>query len=190
MHYKIYLSALLLCLTVFPRQIYANAPVDPALSAGTKVLSSKETESIPEASADVPPKNAQPSKTTEWFHGVGVKNGKFDTGFRREKRNGLQTLEVKESSGITLPSGVQKIVDEAERTIEDIDKATLNTVNAPLKTLGLEAESAKIRPIHDGVGLGISIKLDKKNKSSKKDKNEIYEALASQVDNNNASQSH
>ena len=62
---------------------------------------------------------------------------------------------------------MQKFADGAGKTLKNIDKAVLNVVEEPFKWLGLKAESAKIRPSHGGVALGVSIKLhrDKKNQA-------------------------
>ena len=63
---------------------------------------------------------------------------------------------------------MQKFADGAGKTLKNVDKAVLDVVEEPFKWFGLRAESAKIRPIHGRVGLGVSIKLhrDKKNQAS------------------------
>lgn len=104
------------------------------------------------------------------FKGVGSKNGKFDTGFRKETKK--HSIMEEESSGISLPSGVQNVVDRAGEILDDIDESTLNTVKGPLQALGLEAESAQLRPSGGGVGLGISIRLDKKKKTEQSEKDQ------------------
>ncbi|WP_302294936.1 hypothetical protein [Pyramidobacter piscolens] len=125
------------------------------------------------------------------FKGVGNAHGKVETGFVREEKS-REFLEDKDrQSGIKFSPEIQKFVERAGKTITDIDEATLNAVQAPLGLLGIEAESARIRPSHGGVGLGISIKLDKKkehaeNKNgaapARHGENELYELLAPQND--------
>lgn len=97
------------------------------------------------------------------FQGVGSKDGKIDSALYSENVKG-GTIEEEKQSSIELPSGVQKVVDGAGKTLKHIDSATLDTVNNSLKFLNVEAESAKIRPMDGGIGLGISIKLDKGKK--------------------------
>ncbi len=179
MNHRIYLAVFMLCCAAYKLPVRATA-----------VENSDAEANVSEPNCEMPPADAamsasnsavsRPHKNVEWFHGVGVKNGKFDTGFRRNALNMPKKLDEKELSNPTFSPGIQKIIDEADKTIKDFDKATLNTVNVPLKTLGIEAESAKIRPMNDGVGLGISIKLDKehKTKSQQKEKNEVYEMIS------------
>lgn len=123
------------------------------------------------------------------FKGVGNAHCKVETGFVREEKS-REFLEDKDrQSGIKFSPGIQKFVESAGKTITDLDEATLNAVQAPLGLLGIEAESARIRPAHGGVSLGISIKLDKKKKLAENNdetaparhgKNEFYELLAPQ----------
>jgi hypothetical protein len=68
--------------------------------------------------------------------------------------------------------------------LKNIDKALLDVVEEPFNWFGLQAESAKLRPAHKGVGLGVSIKLhrDKKNAAGdtlhkKDDSQEFYDLL-------------
>lgn len=123
------------------------------------------------------------------FKGVGNAHGKVETGFVREEKSHDLLEDKEQQSGIKFSPGIQKLVDNAGKTIKDIDEATLNAVQAPLGLLGIEAESARIRPSHGGVGLGISIKLDKKKKHAENENeaaparhegNELYELLAPQ----------
>lgn|GEM_PF-2573425 len=132
-----------------------------------------------------------PSKPVQLphFKGVGNAHGKVDTRSLCEEKP-LKFPEDKErQSGIKFSPEIQKFIDRAGKKIKDFDEATLNAVQAPLGLLGVEAESAKIRPSHGGVGLGISIKLDKKRKNAENkseaaperhEKNELYELLAPQ----------
>lgn len=115
------------------------------------------------------------------FKGVGSKTGRFDTGFRRENPRLKKNDDEEKPSGIELSPALQKIVDDADHVIEKIDEATLDAVNVPLKALGLEAESAELRPSHGGVNLDISIKLHRqKNSKKKKEKNELYQLVTPQ----------
>lgn len=123
------------------------------------------------------------------FKGVGNAHGKVETGFVREEKSHELLEDKEQQSGIKFSPGIQKFVESAGKTIKDIDEATLNAVQAPLGLLGIEAESARIRPSHGGVGLGVSIKLDKKKNHAENEneaaparheENELYELLAPQ----------
>ena len=65
---------------------------------------------------------------------------------------------------------MQKFVDGAGKTIKQINQKALDVVKKPFSWVGLEAESAKLRPANGGVGLGVSIKLDKRKKANSADK--------------------
>ncbi len=112
------------------------------------------------ATAPLPPRQNPPFT----FEGVGSKTGRFDTGFRRENPRLKKNDDEEKPSGIELSPALQKILDDADHAIEKIDEATLDAVNVPLKALGLEAESAELRPSHGGVNLDISIKLHRQKK--------------------------
>ncbi|MGI6075279.1 MAG: hypothetical protein ACOYD9_02780 [Pyramidobacter sp.] len=165
------LSATLCCafIAAFPHSAVA---LSSAFSDGNKLALQEEA---------MPPSPATPRKKVVTFGGVGTKTGAFDTGFRREKIEAKKTLDEEKPEGIQLSPGLQKIVDDADQAIKDLDEATLNAVSAPLKALGLEAESAQLRPAHGGVNLGISIKLDKQKKSAhKKEKSALYDLAVPQ----------
>ena len=109
--------------------------------------------------------------TVQTFDGVGNRDGSFDSGFQKKSHSHKETAEeinVKKREGIKLSPGMQKFADGAGKTLKNVDKAVLDVVEEPFKWFGLRAESAKIRPIHGRVGLGVSIKLhrDKKNQAS------------------------
>lgn len=129
------------------------------------------------ATAPLPPRQNPPVT----FKGVGSKTGWFDTGFRRENPRLKKNYDEEKPSGIELSPALQKILDDADHVIEKIDEATLDAVNVPLKALGLEAESAELRPSHGGVNLDISIKLHRqKNSKKKKERNELYQLVTPQ----------
>lgn len=118
------------------------------------------------------------------FKGIGNANGKVDTGFIREEKYRKPLEDEENQSGIKLPPGLQKFVDNAGKTIKELDEATLRAVNASLDFLGIEAESAKIRPTNGGIGLGVSIKLDRSKKpagnspaSAGSERSALYEVL-------------
>lgn len=121
------------------------------------------------------------------FQGVGSKN-EVDSGFYEQKKH-VHSLYEEETSGIQLSEGMQKFVDNAGRTIRNIDETTLDIVDDPLRMFGLEAESAKLRPSGGGVGLGISINLEGKDAANKKadnskksDGKEFYELITPKDD--------
>ena len=106
--------------------------------------------------------------TVQNFSGVGSRDGSFDYVFKRQSnKDTAEMINAKKREGIKLSPGMQKFADGAGKTLKNIDKAVLNVVEEPFKWLGLKAESAKIRPSHGGVALGVSIKRhrDKKNQA-------------------------
>ena len=99
-------------------------------------------------------KLSSPARTVRNFKGIGNKYGTTDSGF--DKKDGIPEkvdLNKRKREGITLSPGMQRFADGAGRTLKQIDKKVLDVVEEPFKWLGLEAESAKIRPMHSGVGL-------------------------------------
>ena len=130
-------------------------------------------------------KKSSTARTVRNFKGIGNKYGTTDSGF--DKKDGIPEkvdLNKRKREGITLSPGMQRFADGAGRTLKQIDKKVLDVVEEPFKWLGLEAESAKIRPMHSGVGLGVSINLDKRKKnakaeaaSAKSDSQEFYDLI-------------
>lgn len=112
------------------------------------------------------------------FEGIGNKD-KIDSGFTKETKK--KRVAQEGNNGVRLPQKVQDVVDKAGEIIDDIDESTLNAVNKPLHQLGLEAESAKLRPKSGGVGLGISIDLDKNKKKEVKSEKEQKEGSRKKV---------
>lgn len=117
------------------------------------------------------------------FEGVGRRDGVLETGFER-KTPETPDLDEKDGDGIVLSQGMRKFAEGAGKAIKNINEAALSVVSKPLGLLGLEAESAKLRPVDGGVGLGVSIKLDKKKKDAAKksgedgdDSRELYDLL-------------
>lgn len=117
------------------------------------------------------------------FKGIGRKGAPPDTGFRHEIST-APDLNADEDEGIKLSPGMQKIADGAGRTLKNINNAVLDTVRKPFELFGLDAESAKMKPSHGGVGLDVSINLEKKKKDAakadstkKNDSQEFYDLL-------------
>ena len=124
-------------------------------------------------------------RTVKTFGGIGNRDGSLDYGFSSTShKDAASDINEKKREGIKLSPGMQKFADGAGRTLKNIDKALLDVVEEPFKWFGLQAESAKLRPAHKGVGLGVSIKLhrDKKNAAGdtlhkKDDSQEFYDLL-------------
>ncbi len=117
------------------------------------------------------------------FQGVGNKSTEVDPKLYSSEVHGGK-IEPEKQSTIKLSDGAQKLADDAGRTIKNIDNTMLDSVNHALHLLHLEAESAKLRPKDGGVGLGISINLDKGKKqeepgakASQSDSEVLYDAL-------------
>ena len=99
------------------------------------------------------------------FDGIGNRDGAFDYGLKKVNHKEIASdVNSKKKEGIKLSPGMQKFADGAGKTLKNIDKAVFGVVKEPFRWLGLEAESAKIRPSHGGVGLGVSIKLHRDKK--------------------------
>ncbi len=103
------------------------------------------------------------------FQGVGNKNSEVDPKLYASDVSGGQIEEEREST-ISLSPGMQKFVDGAGNTIKNINDSMRDSINNALQLLHIEAESTKLKATDGGVGLGISIKLDKgKNQDEKVD---------------------
>ncbi len=114
-------------------------------------------------------------KTVIQFQGVGSKSTEVDPKLYKSEVHGGRVEEEKQST-IKLSGGAQKLADDAGRTIKNIDNTMLDSVNHALHLLHLDAESAKLRPKDGGVGLGISINLDKGKKQDEKDGGEASQS--------------
>lgn len=130
------------------------------------------------AKNDESKKKGTTKKEPYTFKGIGNKD-KIDSGFTKETKK--KRVAQEGNNGVRLPQKVQDVVDKAGEIIDDIDESTLNAVNKPLHQLGLEAESAKLRPKSGGVGLGISIDLDKNKKKEVKSEKEQKEGSRKKV---------
>jgi len=119
----------------------------------------------PSPLSDTKGKN-HPARKVQNFKGIGIPNGSVDTGFvKTDNITQRGTVAPEKQGSIKLSPGMQKFVDGAGKTIKNINQKALDIVKKPLSMVGLEAESAKLRPAHGGVGLGVSIKLNKNKKS-------------------------
>ncbi len=110
---------------------------------------------------------AASQKSVVHFQGIGNKNGAIDTQQYTNSNQGGRIQEEREST-ITLSPGMQKFVDNAGNTINNINNSMRDSINNALRLLNVEAESAKLKASDDSVGVGISIKLDKRKKDQDK----------------------
>ncbi|MCI6261531.1 MAG: hypothetical protein MR616_10345 [Pyramidobacter sp.] len=165
------------------------ASFSAALAVPDNSVTATTIPSVPAATAQNHHRSSPEPAQLPRFKGVGNAHGKVETGFVREETSHEFLEDKEQQSGIKFSPGIQKFAESAGKTITDLDEATLNAVQAPLGLLGIEAESARIRPAHGGVSLGISIKLDKKKKLAENNdetaparhgKNEFYELIAPQ----------
>lgn len=125
------------------------------------------------------PSESESLHTIKKFPGVGQYNNPA-AGVHEQEKAAKPDLDEHKQEGVKLP----RFAEDIGKKLNELDKTVLDVVEEPFKWLGLEAESAKLRPSGGGVGLNVSINLDKKKGDkagekppAKSDSSEFYDLI-------------
>lgn len=155
--------------------------IQPLSAAAVTAIPPRPVEQMPAVSQPHVNESSESKslQTVKKFPGVG-RHDSPDMGIHEQEKIAKPDLNQEGQEGIKLPP----LVENIGKSLKKVDESVLDVVEEPFKWLGLEAESAKLRPSGGGVGLDVSINLNKNkgDKSSKKspaksDSSEFYDLI-------------